>query len=118
MCSGPQRRQQHAHALRHELLWIHSACSCESQAVSTYLAAITVDADTARHTTAGARGSWDAFLVVFGTTCIQGILLNIIVFIVMAVAYAVQRMFRRWPEGLDNPVRGFEVVPIAAAAEH
>ena len=44
-------------------------------------------------------------------TCIQGAILNVLVFIFMAIIYALQRAFRK------NPVepRGFEVVPLARA---
>ena len=54
------------------------------------------------------------FIAAFVTTCIQGVLLNILVSIVMGIAYVAQRVFRPWPDD-DHNVRGFEVLRVAAA---
>lgn len=45
-------------------------------------------------------------------TCIQGAILNVIVFVFMLIVYALQRAFRKPP---IEP-RGFEVVPMATVA--
>ena len=55
-----------------------------------------------------------SFAGAFATTCVQGALLNVLVFVVMAIAYGLQRAFRKPP---IDAVRGFEVVPTIHAAD-
>lgn len=59
----------------------------------------------------GGEGAVHTFAGAFLTTCVQGALLNVVVFIVMAIAYGLQRAFRKPPP--DHSPRGFDVVPIA-----
>ena len=47
----------------------------------------------------------------FVTTCVQGAILNVVVFILMAIAYGLQRATRKPPA---DGLRGFDVVPIAS----
>lgn len=54
----------------------------------------------------------ETFLGAFVTTCVQGAILNAVVFVVMGVAYGLQRAMRKSP---DHVPRGFDVVPIAEA---
>jgi hypothetical protein len=72
-----------------------------------------IDYDYAVSSSRVAHGQFETFVAVFVTTCIQGLLLNLIVFFVMAITYAAQRMFRKWPDEEGDRIRGFEVLPLA-----
>ena len=52
----------------------------------------------------------ESFVGAFATTCVQGAILNVIVFVVMAIAYGLQRAFRAPPA--EQGPRGFDVVPV------